>query len=463
MMTDGQPAQGGFEDASRNAASNSISRATPDDAHSPLQTEKWSLGTRIAFRVFFVYFGVYCCTTQILGSMFPIPKVNIPDLGTLTPLRQMVFWTAAHIFRVKSQLIYEGSGSGDKTFDWVQVVCFLTIAAIATLIWSVLDRERENYVTLHKWFRLFVRFALAGQMLSYGFAKIVPLQMPFPFLTKLLEPYGRFSPMGVLWAAIGASPAYQIFAGCAETLGGLLLFLPRTTLFGALICLADLIQVFMLNMTYDVPVKLLSFHLILLVLFLLAPDLRRIVKFFFGTSGVQPASHPPIARSQQANRVAFVLQLAFGIGLVAGNAYGSWEGWHQYGEGREKPALYGIWDVEEMSIDGQIRSPLLNDYDRWRRVIFDFPTYVAFQRMNDSFPGYTAAYEKDQKTITLSSGTDKNWKGGLTYQREGQEQLTLDGEMGNHKVHMRLRRVDHTKFLLPSRGFHWVQEYPFNR
>ena len=31
-----------------------------------------------------------------------------------------------------------------------------------------------------------------------------------------------------------------------------------------------MIQVFMLNMTYDVPVKLLSFHLILLSLFLLS-------------------------------------------------------------------------------------------------------------------------------------------------------------------------------------------------
>ena len=56
--------------------------------------------------------------------------------------------------------------------------------------------------------------------------------------------------------------SYEIFAGCAETLGGILLLTPRTTTLGALVCLADMIQVFMLNMTYDVPVKLFSFHLI---------------------------------------------------------------------------------------------------------------------------------------------------------------------------------------------------------
>ena len=76
--------------------------------------------------------------------------------------------------------------------------------------------------------------------------------------------------MGVLWSSIGSSPAYESFAGCAELLGGILLIVPRTTTLGALVCLADMTQVFMLNMTYDVPVKLLSFHLILLSLFLLA-------------------------------------------------------------------------------------------------------------------------------------------------------------------------------------------------
>jgi hypothetical protein len=111
--------------------------------------------------------------------------------------------------------------------------------------------------------------------------KAVPLQMPFPFLTRLVEAYGNFSPMGNLWAFVGASRPYESFVGCAEMLGGLLLIVPRTTILGALVSLADLTQVFVLNMTYDVPVKLLSFHLLLMALFLLAPDLRRLCGFFF--------------------------------------------------------------------------------------------------------------------------------------------------------------------------------------
>ena len=29
------------------------------------------------------------------------------------------------------------------------------IAVLATAVWSILDRQRENYVKLYKWFRLF--------------------------------------------------------------------------------------------------------------------------------------------------------------------------------------------------------------------------------------------------------------------------------------------------------------------
>jgi hypothetical protein len=160
------------------------------------QIPHWSIAWRVAFRFCFVYLGLYSFGTQIFGGLFLIPKVEIPDPGSLWPMRQITFWTAAHLFHAKLPLIYRDSGSGDKTFDWVCAFCLLVIAALATGIWSALDRRRANYVTLYKWFRLFIRFALASEMILYGMGKIIPLQMPFPYLTRLLEPFHDFSPMG---------------------------------------------------------------------------------------------------------------------------------------------------------------------------------------------------------------------------------------------------------------------------
>src|SRR5271169_4479326 len=275
-------------------------------------TLRRSLVSRVAFRFCFAYFGMYCLATQIFGNLFPIPKVEVPDPGTLWPMRQIVLWTAAHIFHAKVPLLYTDTGSGDRTFDWVLAFCLLVLAVLATVIWSVLDRQPENYVTLHKWFRLFIRFALASQLIVYGMNKAIPLQMPFPYLARFLQAFRDFSPMGVLWTSIGASPGYEIFAGCAEMLGGILLIFPRTTMLGALVALADMIQVFMLNMTYDVPVKLFSFHLILMALFLLAPECQRLADFLFCNRTVGPSTQPPLFSTRRANRIALAAQILLG-------------------------------------------------------------------------------------------------------------------------------------------------------
>ena len=428
----------------------------------PSSGQTWRPTARIAFRFCFVYFGLYCLSNQIIFGLIYVPNVEIPDPATLWPMRQIVTWIAVHLFRVKTELVYF-SGSGDKTFDWVLAFFLLVVSIMATGIWSALDRKRENYIVLYKWFRLFLRFALAGQMFAYGLSKAIPLQMPFPSLTRLLEPYGNFSPMGVLWSSIGASPAYEIFVGCAETLGGILLVIPRTTTLGALVCLADMAQVFMLNMTYDVPVKLFSFHLIVLSLFLLAPDFERLANFFFFDRHAAPSGQPLLFKTARANRIAIAVQLIFGAWLMGLTIYGSWTAWSQYGGGRAKSPFYGIWEVKQLNIDGQARVPLLSDNDRWRHVIFDFPTRTSFQRMDDSLVSYGISIDQNGKNFTLTKNDDKNWKAQFNVQRPAPDQLVLDGDMDHQQVHMDLQLYERSKFLLVSRGFHWVQEYPFNR
>ncbi len=434
----------------------------PTPSHRP---SKWGLATRIGFRFCFIYLGLCCLATQIITSLFSTTQgADIPDPSTLWPLRPLVFWTAAHVFHVQAPLSLDGnSGSGDCMFGWILAFCLLAIAAFGAGIWSVVDRRRADYVKLHNWFRLFLRFALAGQMINYGMAKLIPVQMPFPSLTRLLQPFGTFSPMGVLWSSIGAAPFYEIFAGCAEVLGGVLLVIPRTVTLGALICLADMIQVFMLNMTYDVPVKLFAFHLILLSGFLLVPDLPRLVNVLLMNRAITPSPPAQLFPAVRANRIMLVAQIALGLWLLGINASGAWQAWKTFGGGAQQSPLYGIWEVARMSVDGQALPPLLTDSSRWRRAIFDFPGRMAFQRMDDSFAYYPAAINLTDRTLSLTKRGDTNWKANFTFQHPTREQLILDGRMDNREIHMELQLVEREKFLLVRRGFHWIQEFPFNR
>ena len=444
----------------------------------------WNLTLRIAFRFSMIYLGLYCLVTQNVASLFNADEgAVIPDPATLWPLRSVISWTGAHILHVNAPLTaYWGgnSATADDMFGWVTAFCVLMIAIAATVVWSLLDRSRENYPELHKWFRLFVRFALAGQMLMYGFAKVIPIQMAHPKLTWLLQPLGTFSPMATLWNSIGSAPAYEIFTGCAEVAGGLLLIVPRTTTLGALISLADMILVFMLDMTYDVPAKLLAFHNLLLACFLLAPEVSRLVRFLLLNRATAPSTQVQLFRSVRANRIALAAQIIFGLWLVGLNFQQSWSYWNTVGRGRPLPALYGIWEVRQMSIDEQLRLPLLTDSTRWRRAIFDLPSRncagaytqvrysqaslcMAFQRWDDSFTPYGASVKLPEKTIVLTKSDDKNWTANLTFQRPAEDQLILDGRMDNHQVHMELQLTDRNSFPLISRGFHWIMEAPFGR
>ena len=364
---------------------------------------------------------------------------------------------------MKTPLVYSGSGSGDKNYDWVLFFCMLVTAFVASAVWSLLDRKRQSYPTLHKWFWLFLRICLAGQMLAYGFVKAFPLQMSFPFLSTLLEPFGNMSPMGVLWSSIGAAPAYETFAGCVELLGGVLLIFPRTITLGALVCLADMTLVFMLNMTYDVPVKLLSFHLIVMSLLLLSPDFHRLANFFFLQRAADPLPRALLFKNRRAQRIASAVIAFLWLWMIGNNLYGVWDSWHQYGPARPKPALYGIWNIETCSIDGKPQPLLVTDNHGWRRLIFEFPKYAHIEYMDASGKGYAAAIDEKATTLLLTDGSDKNWKASFTYARPAPDRLSLDGSIAGKKASLQLRRMDETKLQLITRGFHWIQDYPYNR
>jgi hypothetical protein len=444
----------------------------------------WNLTLRIAFRFWMVYLGLYCLATQVVTSLFsPTEGAVFPDPATLWPLRSVISWTGAHILHVNAPVtVFWGanSGSTDDMFAWVMTFCLLMIATAATIVWSLLDRSRANYAELHKWFGLFVRFAIAGQMFLYGWAKVFLVQMRYPSLTRLLQPLGTFTPMGLLWNSIGSAPGYQIFCGFAEVAGGLLLILPRTATLGALISLADMIMVLTLNMTYDVPVKLLAFHLILLSCFVLAPDVPRLVRFLLLNRATVPSTQVRLFRGIRANRIAVAAQIILGLWLIGVNVHHFRVYWNTQGGGRPLPPLYGVWEVKQMSIDEQPRPPLLTDSTRWRRAIFDLPsrncagvytqtrytqasTCLAFQRMDDSFAPYGASVNLSDRTLALTKSDDKNWRASFTFQRPVGDQLILDGRMDNHQVHMELQRTDRNLFPLVSRGFHWTMEAPFGR
>ncbi|MEU6830226.1 DoxX family protein [Nocardia beijingensis] len=441
-----------------------------DEPRACAERQPWSLPARVAFRFAFAYFGLFCLLfAQILFVFTGIMSKWLPEGAVIWQMRAtgpLVGWVGDHVFGVEA-VLHEDSGSGDQAAIWLLIFCELVAAVLITIVWSVLDRRRRDYVTLRSWFLLFVRLCLGGQMLFYGLAKAIPSQMPAPSLTALLQPYGTMSPASVLWNQVGAAPAYEILLGTAEVLGGLLLFLPRTATAGALLGLVSMAQVFVLNMTYDVPVKILSFHLLLLSLVVLAPQAGRLANVLVLERPAEPAAQPLLFGSRRANRIAAAVQVALGLWVLIGGAYIGWQTWRESGDGAPKPPLYGIWTVGEFTRDGHPAPPLRTDEGRWQRLIVDRPG-TTVQRMDDSFVPVVAVVDEAAHTIVLSeaapsAGAPPARLGAFTFTQPGPDALALTGELNGTPVTLSLDRMDLNSFPLRSRGFHFVQEYPYFR
>ena len=149
--------------------------------------------------------------------------------------------------------------------------------------------------------------------------------------------------------------------------------------------------------------------------------------------------------------------------MIGNNIYGAMKDWRQFGPSAPKPPLYGIWNIEDLTLDGKPQPLVVTEAQQWRRIIFDFPDAAQVQRMDESQTGYDAKVDPRTNGLTLTDEKDKNWKASFTFKRPTPDLLTLDGTMKGQKATLQLRLLDHTKFQLATRGFHWIQDYPFNR
>ncbi len=345
----------------------------------------------------------------------------------------------------------EPTGSGDTLFAYLQLLLFAIVTTGVTAVWSLVDRRPTPDARLAAALRVILRYWLAAVMLSYGFAKVVEGQFGSPSHLGLDTRVGDKSPMGLLWTFMGYSRPYTIFAGLAEVSGALLLLSRRTATIGALILLAVLANVVMLDFCYDVPVKLYSSELLLAAIALALPDARRLIAAALGhaTADVppRPRSSAAIERARTFVKAAFLIGVAFMLQAQVS------------AERRPPPTVIdGAWDVDRCSIDGVERAPLATDGDRWRRA-FVSGGALSVRFMDDSRVVWRAHVDDAAKTIVieLRDAPPATWR----FTRPDADHLVLDGALAGHRHHVELVRVPDG--LLVTRGFHWIQERPFNR
>lgn len=421
-------------------------------------TAKWSVVHKLIFYFCFLYFGL---------NIFPFPLDFIGDLiyNLIEKLWTPIINLLGNIFLGVNEITVRPNGSGDTTFNWLQQLAILIIASLGSMVWLIAARNRANHEKLAYWLRIYLRYYLAATMLSYGLVKVFPLQFGTITTYRLYERLGEMSPMGLLWTFMAYSKGYQLFGGLMEVVAGLLLIFRRTTTLGALLSAGVMLNVFMMNLFFDVPVKIFSFWLMLIGIYLLSADARRLWQFFVLNEPTQAAQEIKVFADKKWFSIGrVVLKLLFiGTTFIA-QFYSNWQTAAPISA--PKSAIYGPYKVEKFernNVVSETDTLRLQEVFIDRRGAYDM-IYVTNEdglrkRANFTLDSTKHIIRMNDYAASITDTTQY----AFTYTQPDSETLFLKGKIKNDSIRVAMKKMNPRHFLLTTRGFHWVNEVPFNK
>ncbi|WP_268035915.1 hypothetical protein [Algoriphagus sp. PAP.12] len=424
----------------------------------------WSFFRKVRFRFAFIYFILFFPPLDILAS---VPGIRWLSSSLYSPLNYVAYFLNDYLFHIKDELVPQG-GSGDTSFGWALQYSIIVVAISGTVIWTLLDRNKEGYPKLYYILCLVVRYSLASIAFVYGILKVFAMQMYFPNLSQLATPLGDYLPMRLSWMFIGYSPMYQIFSGVAEVLVALLLFWRRTALLGALLSVGVFANVAMLNLSYDIPVKIFSINLFIASLFLVWQERERLFAFFLQNKSAKPSnfynpefSQPWFKYIRIGLKSVFIIS-AFGIATY--NYYGYYKSFHSTATKVLDPIEPGYYHVELFVKNGDTIPENLADSLRWRDLVFDYNGAGSFGAVDEDFwMRYGRAYF-DYRPDSTSSLLE--WRKSkydslpfITFEMELEPdgRISLLGLKNQDSLRISLKKLPR-HFQLSERQFHWLSE-----
>lgn len=371
-------------------------------------------------------------------------------------------WVGSAILHLEEPITVFPNGSGDTTFNYVELLFCCVVGIIGASIWSLFNKNEKGYDTLLHYFLVFCRYYIAASLIGYGYAKVFYGQFGPPTLWKLIQPFGESSPMGLAWTFIGASKAYTMFSGFAELIGGILLLFRRTSVIGALVGFVVMFNVMLMNFCYDIPVKLYSTQLVILcfvIMYFMGHNLKLVLLKNSPTASV---IYKPLFTKKWLKISRIVLKSVVVFTLVFFGCYEGYASMAENGPDAPKAPLYGIYKPVQFIKNGDTLR-IYSDSAEWKHLVVEHPGLAMVRQLNER--RYRLLFNVDtlKKSISTCLETDSLIKYHLTYHVLNDTTLQLNGIFMKDTINYTFGKVNLNSFRLTNRGFHWVNEYPFNK
>jgi uncharacterized membrane protein YphA (DoxX/SURF4 family) len=337
----------------------------------------------------------------------------------------------------------------DSTGHYLFVFSLAIFSVITAVVVHFIWKNKMNSKKLIQIGIIIISYYLAVQLLSYGLNKIFKWQFYFPEPNTLYTRVGDMPRDILYWTTMGTSHRYSVFAGLIEVIPAVLLLFKQTRLIGALVAFGVLLNVVMINFSFDISVKLHSLFLIFCSAMLIYHSRQRLLLLIPGRQlNIEPPIEPltfPYKNATKTFLVLWILADGFSPYVKTGN----------YNDDLWKvgyPVFHGAYEIpwqynQSLTVGRQ-------DYRPWKRVFVHRKNYFIVQYEDESTIDYVLQEDTINGILKLKNYYDNtNWQ--LNYRYTPDSLLILTGILDSVQINVHLFQLPWWEMKLNDNEFHW--------
>ena len=228
--------------------------------------------------------------------------------------------------------------ASDSTGFYLHSIWLAVLAALL-LLWDKKNWSQQ----FQSYLQLGIVYYLGMQFGRYCLDKLLKQQFFLPEPNTLYQPLGYIEKDLAFWSVMGSSWTYSFWTGIVELLAALALFYRPSRALGALLAAGVMGQVLLINISYDINVKLYSAGLLWMALYLLWPRLKGLWAWSSGQALAARASLGPSFLGGRKWWIKTLVLLCIGLNILW--PYRHRRHWNDDMETR--PPLHGAYVLED--------------------------------------------------------------------------------------------------------------------
>ncbi len=365
------------------------------------------------FNYFYSFFKVFLVRTFYLFAflficVIPYPYNVIPKISSLVlPFFETATNCIGAIFFKEKPSFFFAVNSDTLGLYLLVLLLLITSLSIAFIWTCFFTTNQKKFFKTYYWTRVTMSYYLALQLLIYGFDKVFKHQFYLPEPNTLYTPLGYLTKDILYWSTMGASYSYTVFSGVIEVLSAIFLLFRQTRIIGAILSIAIMTHVLMLNFSFDISVKVFSAFLLLLSLFISFTFLKKNIRYFLFNETIAVDFYQ-ISASEYPHRIVKKVVKFIMVIIIFFEALHNPVSHQNFNDDwQPRPFLHGAYNTTCCIKNNDTISLALTDSNYIKRFFIHRQGYFITQFLNDDFQDYTLHYNisSNELIIDNSNGT----------------------------------------------------------